>query len=150
MARIAIGGFQHETNAVAPAKASYEDFAEGGGWPALQRGPDLVANIGDANLPIAGGAAELKRLGHDLLPLLWAAATPSAEGAEEAYERIAGMMLADLKQKGPFEGVYLDLHGAMVTEHFEDGEGELLRRVREAVGSRVPVVASLDLHGNIT
>jgi len=46
--------------------------------------------------------------------------------------------------------VYLDLHGAMVSDEFDDGEGEILRRVREAVGPRVPVAASLDLHGNVT
>jgi microcystin degradation protein MlrC len=48
------------------------------------------------------------------------------------------------------DGIYLDLHGAMVVESFDDGEGELLRRVREAVGARVPVAASLDLHANVT
>src|SRR5947207_5242744 len=50
----------------------------------------------------------------------------------------------------PVDGVYLDLHGAMVVETFDDGEGELLRRVREAVGPRIPIVASLDLHANVT
>jgi microcystin degradation protein MlrC len=48
------------------------------------------------------------------------------------------------------DGVYLDLHGAMVSEEFDDGEGEILRRVRAAVGPRVPVIASLDLHANVT
>ena len=38
----------------------------------------------------------------------------------------------------------------MVTEHFDDGEGELLSRVRRAVGNRIPIVASLDLHANVT
>jgi microcystin degradation protein MlrC len=150
MARIAIGGFQHETNTFAPAKASYRDFAEGGGWPALQRGAAMLGNIGDANLPVVGAAGALKQLGHDLVPLVWAAATPSAHVAKDAYERIAGMLLDDLTAQGPFDAVYLDLHGAMVTEHFEDGEGELLRRVRAAVGPHVPVVASLDLHANLT
>ncbi|MET0508207.1 MAG: M81 family metallopeptidase, partial [Burkholderiaceae bacterium] len=50
----------------------------------------------------------------------------------------------------PVDGVYLDLHGAMVTEHHDDGEGELIARVRRVVGPRVPVVASLDLHANVT
>jgi microcystin degradation protein MlrC len=48
------------------------------------------------------------------------------------------------------DAVYLDLHGAMVTEHLDDGEGELLERVRQAVGERVPIVVSLDLHANVT
>jgi len=48
------------------------------------------------------------------------------------------------------DAVYLDLHGAMVAEHVDDGEGELLARVRRTVGASVPVVASLDLHANVT
>jgi microcystin degradation protein MlrC len=150
MARIAIGGFQHETNTFAPLKASFEDFAEGGGWPPLQRGSAMLPEIGEANLPIVGAAQALQGKGHALVPLVWAAATPSAEVMREAYERIAGMLLDDLAAQGPFDGVYLDLHGAMVAEHLEDGEGELLRRVRAVVGPEVPVVASLDLHANVT
>src|SRR5262245_26785766 len=50
----------------------------------------------------------------------------------------------------PVDAVYLDLHGAMVSEPFEDGEGELLRRVRAAVGPNVPVAISLDYHSNVT
>ena len=50
----------------------------------------------------------------------------------------------------PVDAVYLDLHGAMVSEPFEDGEGELLRRVRAAVGPSVPIAISLDYHSNVT
>jgi microcystin degradation protein MlrC len=60
------------------------------------------------------------------------------------------MLLEDLRAAGTLDAVYLDLHGAMVTEHFDDGEGELLARVRAVVGDAVPVVASLDLHANVT
>ena len=60
------------------------------------------------------------------------------------------MICDGLRDSAPLDGVYLDLHGAMVTEHYEDGEGELLRRVRQVVGAEVPVVISLDLHANVT
>ena len=59
-------------------------------------------------------------------------------------------MVEDLQAAAPLDGVYLDLHGAMVAEHLEDGEGELMRRVREVVGDRIPIVASLDYHTNMT
>src|SRR5262249_22589430 len=55
-----------------------------------------------------------------------------------------------LVQAGPLDGIYLDLHGAMVPEHLDDGEGELLSRVRAALGETVPLIASLDLHANVT
>jgi microcystin degradation protein MlrC len=148
--RIAIGGFQHETNTFAPSKASFEDFARGGGWPALSQGADVLDAVAGINLPITGALEALARTAHQLIPTAWAAASPSAHVTHDAYERIAGMIVDRLKAAGSIDGVYLDLHGAMVTEHLHDGEGELLARVRAAVGERIPVVASLDLHANVT
>ncbi len=150
MARIAIGGLHHETNTFAPLKATYEEFLQGGGWPGIQRGQAFFETFPGMNLPIAGGIEVLGGHGHTLLPLVWAAATPSAHVTEDAYERILGMMLEDLRAAGPLDGIFLDLHGAMVTEHLDDGEGELLRRVRGVVGRDIPLVTSLDLHANVT
>jgi microcystin degradation protein MlrC len=89
-------------------------------------------------------------MGHSLVGTAWAAANPSAQVTDDAFERVTGRLIAELEKALPLEGVYLDLHGAMVSDSFDDGEGEILRRVREAVGPRVPVVASLDLHANVT
>src|SRR5439155_9265060 len=63
---------------------------------------------------------------------------------------VAGAILDDLAAQAPIDGVYLDLHGAMVAEHHEDGEGELLRRIRGLLGDGVPIVTSLDYHTNMT
>ena len=150
MARIAIGGFQHETNTFAPSKASFEDFRRAGAWPGLTRGPALIEAVAGVNLPIAGFIQRAREGGHDLLPLSWTQATPSAEVTEAAYERIAGQILEDLESLGHCDAVYLDLHGAMVAEHLEDGEGELLARVRRVIGPEPPLIASLDLHANVT
>jgi microcystin degradation protein MlrC len=84
------------------------------------------------------------------VPLLWCAATPSAHVTEDAFERISQMMLSDLERALPVDGIYLDLHGAMVCEHFEDGEGEFLKRLRALVGDDLPIAVSLDLHANVT
>src|SRR5690242_11692723 len=59
-------------------------------------------------------------------------------------------MVDGLASAGPLDAVYLDLHGAMVAEHFDDGEGEILSRVRKVIGKDVPLVVSLDLHANVT
>ncbi len=83
-------------------------------------------------------------------PTAWGAASPSAHVTTDAFERIVGGLISHLKKLLPVDGVYLDLHGAMVTEAHDDGEGEILHRVREVVGPRVPVAASLDLHCNFT
>ena len=150
MPRIAFGGIQHETNTFAPAPASYVDFEQADGWPALCQGADIFAAVAGINLPIAGFIEAARAQGFELLPLAWSSATPSAQVTEDAFERLIGDMMARLQVLGPVAGVYLDLHGAMVTEHLEDGEGEVLRRVRAEVGPGVPIVASLDLHANIT
>ena len=150
MPTIAVAGFQHETNTFAPSKATLDDFRHGGGWPPLTRGagvPDVVAG---ANIPLAGFIAAARGAGHRVAPLIWANATPSAHVTREAFEHIAGALIEELKRAPPVDAVYLDLHGAMVAEHFDDGEGEILRRVREVVGPRVAVVASLDLHANVS
>lgn len=148
--RIAVGGFQHETNTFAPSKADFDAFARGGGWPPLLQADDVFDGTAGINLPIAGAVAALRRAGHALVPTAWAAASPSAHVTRDAFERIVSLIVEPLRRAGHVDGVYLDLHGAMVTEHLDDGEGELLSRVRAVVGDRVPLVASLDLHANVT
>ena len=150
MARIAIGGFQHETNTFAPSLATLADFETGDEWPELTTGPGLPDRVLGMNLPIAGFIDEARRSGHRLVPTTWASASPSSCVTEHAYEHISGLILDGLRAARPVDAVYLCLHGAMVAEHLEDGEGELLRRVRSLVGHDVPVVASLDLHSNTT
>jgi microcystin degradation protein MlrC len=150
MARIAVGGFQHETNTFAPALATYEDFLRHDGWPGLVRGAGLFDAVAGINLPAAGFIDAARADGHRLVPLLWCSAEPCSYVTRDAFERVMGAIVEDLGRHGPFDAVYLDLHGAMVAEHHEDGEGEVLRRVRAAVGPDVVLVASLDLHANLT
>ena len=150
MPRIAVGGFQHETNTFAPLKASWADFERADAWPPFVRGPQLIEAVEGFNIPIAGAVLALQGLGHELVPLCWCSAPPSSYVEREAYEKVAGWTIEDLQAHGPVDAVYLDLHGAMVAEHFEDGESELLRRVRAVIGERVPLVASLDYHTNMT
>lgn len=148
--KIAVAGFQHETNTFAPAKADFEAFAAGGAWPPLSRGHGLLQALAGVNLPAAGAIEEARSLGHQVEPLSWAAATPSDRVTRDAYERIVGQILEDLEAQRGLDGIYLDLHGAMVTETHQDGEGELLRRLRDRVGPELPIVVSLDLHANVT
>ncbi len=150
MGRIAIGGFQHETNTFASIGAEFSDFELHDAWPGLTRGENLFDAVANINLPITGFIDATKSDQQQLLPLLWCSAEPSAHVTEDAYERITGMLLEDLQQYHSLDGIYLDLHGAMVTEHAEDGEGELLARIRTVVGDDIPIVISLDLHANIT
>ena len=147
--RIAVGGFQHETNTFAPHRADFAAFARADSWPPLVRGAALFDSMAGLNLPLAGFIERARDARCELLPLAWCSAEPSGYVTEDAFERIATILLDDLTA-ADVDAVYLDLHGAMVCEHREDGEGELLRRVRGVVGDRIPVVVSLDLHANVT
>ena len=150
--RIAIGGFLHESHSFAPVPTSYGDFLTAGESPALARGAALIPALRDTSWPIAGAIAASEAAGVTLLPLTWATASPARPVEDEAFERIAAMICADLSatlDAGPIDGLYLDLHGAMVVDSFPDGEGELLRRVRAVVGD-LPLTISLDPHCNLT
>jgi len=150
MPRIAVGGFLHETNTFAPTKATFESFVHGGGWPAMARGGDVLKVMRNINVGLAGFVGAAEENGWELVPTISCGASPSAHVTEDAFERVAKVMIAGIADAGPLDAVYLDLHGAMVTEHFDDGEGEILRRVRQVIGNDLPLVVSLDLHANVT
>ncbi len=158
--RVAVGGFQHETNTFASQKADLDAFLMADAWPALQGGAGLLTTFaaGDdgepcMNVPIAGFLAEAPAHNIVAVPMVWAGATPSAHVTTNAFSHVAGMIVAELEaalRDGPLDAIYLDLHGAMVTEDTEDGEGDLLEWIRDTTNGRVPIVASLDLHANVT
>jgi len=146
--KILIAGFQHETNTFAPSKADWDAFVQGGGMPGMTHGSDILDFRG-INIPVGGFLDAMHGGSHQIMPVVWTAACPSAQVTEDAFERIAGKIVEAASELNP-DAVYLDIHGAMVAEHVDDGEGELLRRIRQVVGPKVPVVGSLDLHANVT
>ncbi|WP_265499533.1 M81 family metallopeptidase [Paracoccus beibuensis] len=148
--RIAVAGFVHESNSFAPSPADMAAFEQGGGYLPLSRGSQILQRARDVNLPIAGAITHARAQGWDLVPLVWAGAVPSAPVTSECFEAIVEEIVCGLRDAGRLDGVFLDLHGAMVADGHPDGEGEILDRVRRAVGQDVPVVAALDLHGNIS
>jgi microcystin degradation protein MlrC len=151
MKKIAFAGFSHETNTFSPLPTTYEIFVKrgGAGRGLLERDDILKLRGRRLNNGFSGFFEIADREGFQVEPLVFASATPSGTVEKEAFEQIADKICAELQEKGPFDGVYLALHGAMVTAGPLDGETELLRKVRAVVGD-TPVVVSLDLHGNIT
>src|SRR5215471_2549859 len=149
MTRIAVGGFLHETNTFAPTKATYNDFVHGGGWPSMTEGTQVLRVMRRINTGLAGFVDAAEENGFELVPTISCGASPSAHVTRDAFERIVKVMVDEIAAAGPLDAVYLDLHGAMVTEHLDDGEGEILARVRRVIGP-IPLVASLDLHANVT
>src|SRR5260370_1258125 len=147
MTRIAVGAFLHETNTFAPTKATYDACMH---WPTMVRGGDAPKVKPTVNVGLAGFVERAEANGWEIVSTVAGSASPSAHVTEDAFERIVKVMIGGIAAAGPLDAVYLDLHGAMVTEHFDDGEGEILARVRKAIGNDLPLVVSLDLHANVT
>ena len=152
MPRILIAGYQHETNTFAPSLADWAAFTRGDSFPAFSQGPAMQALMKSVNIPIGGFIEAARTRGWTLLPSCWAGAIPSSFVTRDAFERIADTICADVEaaRAGGLDGIYLDLHGAAVAEHAADSEGELLQRLRTIVGAKLPIIASLDLHANVT
>lgn len=156
MPRILIAGYQHETNTFAPSLADWAAFTRGDSFPAFVRGQAMVDQLSGINIPVAGfieAARKVNGVAWTLVPSGWAGAIPSSYVTQDAFERIAGAICEDVvaaRDHGGLDAIYLDLHGAAVAEHALDSEGELLQRLRTLVGPNLPIVASLDLHANVT
>jgi microcystin degradation protein MlrC len=151
--RIAIGGFQHESHSFAPRPTTFQDFVQPGGFPGLAHGAAMIPAVRDTAVPIAGAIEAASSEDVHLVPLAWCIASPAGPVQDEAFERIAALVCAPLSlalAEAPLDGVYLDLHGAALSDHFPDAEGELLRRVRAIVGPDVSIAISLDPHANLT
>lgn len=146
MTRVAVAGFQHETNTFAPFPTTLETFQTGGSWPALTRGAALHDTMQGLNIPLSGFMAACK---HEMIPILWCGAEPGGYVDEEAFESIVGEIVQSIADTKP-DAVYLDLHGAMVTREHDDAEAEIITRVRRVIGPDVPFVVSFDLHGNLS
>lgn len=148
--RIAIAGLSHETNTFAEGLTPWEDFVRGRGFPGLMSGDTLVQALKGKSMCTGAFLDAADELGFEALPLLWTFPQPSGIIEQSAYDRVLAMLLEKLEAALPVDGVLLELHGAMVTEEIEDAEGDVLAHVREIVGPDVPVVATLDLHANIS
>ncbi len=139
--------FSHESNTFSRCPADYAAFEDRG----LLHGDAAIAARGDANTPIAGFLDVARPQGWRVLHAISASAQPSGPVTTEAFDRIAGVIVAAAKaQAGAIDGVLLGLHGAMVTAFCEDGEGELLERLRAVLGPGIPIGITLDPHANVT
>ena len=146
--RILSAEFAHETNTFSILPTAYAQFAA---QDLFLTHDSALAARGNSNTELAGFAEAARAHGWDLRHVLSAIAQPAGRVTRDAFERLAGAIVdAAQPSRGPVDGILLGLHGAMVTEDHDDGEGELLRRLRAVVGPTVPIAVTLDLHANVT
>ncbi len=144
--RIAIGEFAHETNTFRAGLTGVDRF-QAMEW---QHGEEILERHQGVREFLGGMIAAGSRLGIEIVPTFAATAEPSATISREAYDTMRDELLAGLRAAGKIDAICLSLHGAGSAEGIDDVEGTLLAEVREAVGTDLPLVVTLDLHGNMT
>ncbi|HEX7102486.1 MAG TPA: M81 family metallopeptidase [Nitrolancea sp.] len=144
--RIAIGGISHETNTFCTGLSTVENFKLGE-W---SEGEEIIAQHAGVRDYEGGILEAAERLSIEVAPTFSAQAQPSGTISKEAYDLLSGQLLAALRSAGKVDGYCLSLHGAGVAEGIDDLEGTLLAEIREQAGPDLPIVVTLDLHGNLT
>lgn len=143
--RVLIAGFKHETNTFSKLPTTIESYRARG----LHHGEAIRTAFKGTNTELAAFMDAAAANGWDATLAVAADATPSGKLTRDTYEAIAGEIVSRARELQP-DAILLSLHGAMVAEHTEDGEGTLLERLRAAVGRRPLIGVTLDLHANVT
>ena len=144
--RVVVAELSHETNVFSSVPTDLAAFERAG----IRRGATVTRELAGTATPVAGFLDAASELDLELVPILSVWATPSGMVTADALERLLGEIVEGIVGAGRIDGVLLGLHGAMVSAEASDADGYILSRVRDAVGPDVPVVATLDLHANIS
>ncbi len=143
--RLLLATLSHETNTFSPVPTKLERFCRNG--TTLLSGQTAIDFYRGTGTCMGGYLAVADELKAEIVVPLCASAPPSGPVDNDAYETFC-RMITDAIAQGGFDALWLDLHGAMVTERYDDGEGELLRRIR-AIDPRTPLCVAYDMHANV-
>lgn len=135
--RIGIAGIAIESSTFSPALTDEEAFHARTGDAIFAEYPFLSAD-------------SLDRKRATWIPTLRGVSLPGGIVTREAYESLVTKTRELLKQNGPYDGLFLDIHGAMSVVGLDDTEGDFITRVREVVGKTTLISTSMDLHGNVS
>jgi len=143
--RVLTAEFSHETNTFSrllTGKQAFEDRF-------VRLGDKAIAARHLANTELAGFIDVGQAHGWQIEHVLSAAAGPSGKVKRAAFEWLCDPIVAAV-ERGRFDGILLALHGAMVLDFCEDGDGEILRRIRASCGNETPIAITLDPHANVS
>ncbi|MCL4187147.1 MAG: M81 family metallopeptidase [Rhodobacteraceae bacterium] len=144
--RVAVAALLQESNSFSPIPTTLEVFARN----LLLFGDAVEPGLAEAQVELPAMLAVLRGAGIEAVPLMAAHAMAAGPLTRDCFEALAGELAARLAAAGPVDGLLLALHGALVTEHLDDGDGEILARMRALLPDGVPIGASLDLHAHVT
>jgi microcystin degradation protein MlrC len=143
MMKFVIAMMKHETNTFSPVPTPFESFDS----HSALFGTDAYDAFKETNTPMAAFLDLAEKEGAEIITPIAAEAWPSGKVHAEAYQRITDA-ICDAIARG-CDAVFLDLHGAMVSQNTDDGEGTLLERI-QSISPGIPVAVALDLHANLT
>jgi microcystin degradation protein MlrC len=141
--RVLLAGIVHETNTFAEKRTDLDEFEADGYFHG-----DELFDLAGTNTVIGGVIEMARELDIELIPVVATSAIPGGLVTDRVFEQVVNAIEAALREQTP-DAIVLDLHGAMVTETHDDGDGAVLERVRAAAGLEIPIVATLDLHANV-
>ena len=142
--RVAIIEFINENNTFTENRTSINDFRASHYF----KGDEIPANFRGTGSEVGGAIKVADEKGWVPVYITAAHAEPNGIVLEDARLEITGECLRRLQQAGPLDGIFVALHGAMVTETDQDGDSQFLREIRSVVGYDVPIAITLDLHAN--
>jgi microcystin degradation protein MlrC len=143
--RVLSAEINHETNTFSIRPTTIDSYKA----RRFHRGDEIRRAMAGTRTEIGAHLDAAEKYGWKLVQPLAAQATPGGKTTSKAWAELSGAVL-EACQGGPFDGVLLALHGAMVTEDHDDAEGHLLLLLRERLGGKVPMAITVDLHGNVT
>jgi len=142
--RLLIAMMKHETNTFSPVPTPLARFGHG---PGPLYGEAAIRAYRGTGTGLGAYLDLAQREGAEIELPIAAGASPSGPVEDAAYAEITDRICA-AAEEGGFDGIMLDLHGAMVTQSLEDGEGQFLKRLR-AIDPTTPIAVSLDMHANL-
>lgn len=148
MKNLILAEFKHETNRYCPIvtdRTVFEGRYALDGEAAIRKAYAGAENEMTGFFSVLDECADVR-----LIPLLAYNAQPGGPVDSEVWESVRDKLLECIRNTEKADGILLALHGAMVTDRTEDGEGDLLECLRREVGTDIPIIATLDLHANVT
>src|SRR6476646_8022157 len=145
--RIAIAGISHESNSFNLTKATLADFEEADTLSGNRK--EWLETTAKSNVNAAGMIAGAAKQGVELYPIHFYSAVPRGPIDDRGFDTMVSRIVEGLKKGPPYDGVLLVLHGAMVVDSYPSGDGEIVRRVRQAMGPQFPIGVTHDFHANV-
>lgn len=146
IARILVAEFKHETNTFCNEKTGKEQFKS----RYIKFGEEIIDFFEGTKVEMGAFIDVSKKENFEIIPAIAANAWPGGPVTRDMFELVKKNIIDTINKEKNIDAILLSLHGAMILEDTPDGEGEILEAIRRIVGKDIPIMASLDLHANIT